>query len=298
MIQKTILEIIEEEGTIFQNREVFSLDYIPENYKFRDVQLKRMAVYSKDIKEGKAPTNLLLTGTYGTGKTTTLKKFFELIEKKYPYVKTAHVNCGIHRTEYIVLTKIYKELFGKSHKIDGLSSFSIYEAIIKKIVNDDYILIIALDDYNFLKISNEFNKLLHTMLRAGETSRREYKLKEAPQIGIFIISSQSQNILLNRNIAPVFHPVTINFPNYQLHQIHYILNERAKIGFYEGTVNETIIKEVSKKTYEAGDLRFGIDLLLKIGIIAEQEGSYEIELKHLDKYFKTINKMKKGLKLI
>ena len=50
MQTKTLLDIINEEGTIFRDKEVFTIEFIPENYKFRDHQLKKMAMHSRELK--------------------------------------------------------------------------------------------------------------------------------------------------------------------------------------------------------------------------------------------------------
>lgn len=50
---KTLLDIINEEGTIFRDKEVFTIEYIPESYIFRDHQLKKMAVHCRHLKKDK-----------------------------------------------------------------------------------------------------------------------------------------------------------------------------------------------------------------------------------------------------
>ena len=70
-----LFDIIEEEGTIFKNRDVFDLEYIPDDFEFRDSQLNTMILNSKKIKYCKAPNNMLLKGPNSTGKTSTVKKY-------------------------------------------------------------------------------------------------------------------------------------------------------------------------------------------------------------------------------
>lgn len=54
--------IIEEEGTIFLDDEIFTLEYVPEEYEHRTNQLKSMAIHSKNIKHGLNPKTLSLKG--------------------------------------------------------------------------------------------------------------------------------------------------------------------------------------------------------------------------------------------
>ena len=78
--QKTIFDVIEDEGTIFKDKSVFTTEYIPEIYQYRDHQLDSMAFHSRKVKSGYAPYNMLLKGTNATGKTTTLNAIIKILK--------------------------------------------------------------------------------------------------------------------------------------------------------------------------------------------------------------------------
>ena len=99
MKQKTIFDLIEEEGSIFKNREVFTTEYIPEFYQYRNHQLDTMAFHSRRVEHNRAPYHMLLKGRNATGKTSTLKRYFQLISERFPNVFTVYINCRLHRTE-------------------------------------------------------------------------------------------------------------------------------------------------------------------------------------------------------
>ncbi|WP_225369670.1 Cdc6/Cdc18 family protein [Methanobrevibacter arboriphilus] len=104
--------IIQQEGTLFKQSEVFTLEYLPEILRFREKQLRAMINHSRQLNSGHAPTNMEITGPYGTGKTTAVKKYFELVENKFN-VATAYINCEFDKTENQMLTKIYNKLYKK-----------------------------------------------------------------------------------------------------------------------------------------------------------------------------------------
>lgn len=137
MKAKTLLDIINDENTIFRDKEVFSIEYVPELYQFRNAQLQKMALHSQRLKGGHPPQNLVLIGSFASGKTTAVKKFFELIEEYYSDTICVHVNCQTHTTEYKVFIKIHEKLFCKTIPVGGLSTFSIYQKVMDYIVKND-----------------------------------------------------------------------------------------------------------------------------------------------------------------
>lgn len=122
-------DIINEEGTLFKNSEVFTLEYLPEIIRFRDKQLQAMTTYSKSLNSGYYPVNMEITGLYGTGKTTTVKKYFEIVKKRFDNVITIHLNCQFDVTENQMLTKIYNEIYNKKTS-SGVTDYLLKKKII------------------------------------------------------------------------------------------------------------------------------------------------------------------------
>lgn len=274
MKTKTLLDIINEEGTIFRDKEVFSIEYIPESYIFRDHQLKKMAVHCRHLKKDNKPQNMKLIGPCASGKTTAVKKFFELLEEHYSNAVCVHVNCQTHTTEYKVFIKIHEKLFGQSMPVGGLSTFSIYSKVMEYVIKENKILIVALDDYDFIKTSKDLNRTLYTLLRAHENY-------PGAKVSVFTITSNLQKIILDQNVATVFYPIDVEFPSYNLEEMYSILKERCRIGFYKDVITDEIIQEVAQKSYEIGDIRYGLKLLTEIGEKAEKTGSKTIQKEHL-----------------
>lgn len=266
MRAKTLLDIISEEGTIFRDKEVFTIEFIPENYKFRDHQLKKMAIHSRHLKQNNRPQNMTLIGPCASGKTTAVKKFFEVLEEHYTNAYCVHVNCQTHPTEYKVFIKIHERLFGQTVSVGGLSTFSIYDKVMNHLRKEDKVLIVALDDFDFLKTSKELNRTLYTLLRAHETY-------DSVKIAVFTISSHMRKFVIDPNVSTVFNPIPVEFPAYSLDEMNNILSERCRIGFYKDVISDEIIQEVAQKSYEVGDIRYGLKLLIEIGEKAEQQGS-------------------------
>ena len=76
-----IEDILMFDETVFQNINAFNPDYMPANYNFRDSQMEGMAMSIRPAMRGGRPTNSVVLGSCATGKTTAVKKVFELVER-------------------------------------------------------------------------------------------------------------------------------------------------------------------------------------------------------------------------
>ena len=268
-MQKTLFDIIEEESTIFRDREVFQNNYMPEILKYRTQQIETMVFYSRKIKRGYAPSNMEIKGLNATGKTSTVTKYIQLIEEACPNVISLIINCQMHRTEYTILSEIYKKIFKKKTQTNTLNTINIYDEIMTYLTKHKKVLIVALDDYDAIKNNNELNKVLYTLLRAHETYHEV-------KISIITITKPQKHIILNLNISTIFLPMNIYFPTYTRSQIKDILKQRIELGFYPGVVSEDYLEKLTDSTYNSGNIREGIKKLLDDGEKAEYYGGTKI----------------------
>jgi len=268
--QRQFEEVMGETRAIFKNREVFTMDYLPEIYKYRDQQLKKMVAFSKNIKEGLAPHHMILTGSFATGKTSATKKFFQLLEENFnDTVQCVHINCQFDKTEHNVLSEIYSKISSAKKSYDKHSSSKVFDKIMEELMLQDKILIIALDDYNLIQTNEELNSLLYKLLRAHE----KY---DNIKISVFLISNNEEFFAFNPTISTVFDPISIYFDPYTHSQTYDILKQRCQAGFIKGAINKEVLMKVTDYTRDQGDLRDGIHMLAHAGEKAEIHGYNEI----------------------
>jgi cell division control protein 6 len=271
-----IEDILLHDETIFRNINAFNPDYMPENYNFRDTQMEAMAISIRPaLKEGR-PVNSVILGACATGKTTAIKKVFEMVEKTSDKIYCCYVNCQLHTTRFGIFSQIHKKIFGHQPPETGVPFSRIYEKIMKKLSDDNKALLVAFDDVDYLFQNQNANKIFYDILRAYE---------EFPGVrsGVFAILSDFEfRFALDKNVNTVFIPHEVVFQPYSRPEILSILTDRAKSGFYEGVISDDILEEITDATLDSGDLRVGIDLLRVCGNIAEANASRTIEQDHLD----------------
>nr|WP_143743935.1 ORC1-type DNA replication protein [Methanobrevibacter olleyae] len=271
-----IEDILMFDETLFLNINAFNPDYMPDNFNFRDSQMEGMAMCIRPAIQGGRPTNSVIMGSCATGKTTAIKKVFELVENISDKVVCCYINCQLHTTRFGIFSQIHKKLFGHQPPETGVPFSRVYEKVMKYLGEENKALVVAFDDVNYLFQSQNANKVFYDILRA-------YEEFEGVRTGIFAILSDLEfRYALDKNVNTVFIPQDITFQPYTYSEIFDILSDRAKAGFFPSVISDEIVEEIANHTIEVGDLRVGIDLLRVCGNIAEANASRTIELEHVE----------------
>lgn len=271
-----IEDILMFDESLFQDINAFDPDYMPPNYNFRDTQMEAMAMAIRPALRGGQPSNAIILGSPATGKTTAIRKVFELVEKTTEKVVCVYINCQIHTTRFGIFSQIFKKLFGHLPPETGVPFSRIYTQIMQELQKKEKSLVVAFDDINYLFQTNHANKVVYDILRAYE----EYP---GVRTSIFAILSDLEfKYAFDKNVNTVFIPQEIMFPLYEYSEIEAILSDRVKAGFFPGVMSGDILEQIAMYTMENGDLRVGINLLKSCGNIAEASASREITQEHFD----------------
>lgn len=270
-------EILLWDETIFKDREVLEFDHLPEHFAHRESQMESLKFCVRPAFQGGRPVNALCLGPPGTGKTTAVFKLFGEIEAHSSKVVPVHVNCQMDHTRHAIFLRIYSKLLGHSPPTSGVSFKRVLERIAKTMAEDDLVLVVALDDVNYLFPEKEVDRVLYTLLRAHETF-------PGFRAGVIaILSEPALNYVFDPRVVSVFQAEEVSFPLYSIEEIRDILERRVQRGFYPGVVSTEIIEKVSDLTERAGDLRVGIDLLKRAGMEAERRASRTIAEEDVDR---------------
>ena len=272
-----IEDILMYDESLFQDINAFDPDYFPPSFNFRDTQMEAMAMAIRPAMKGGQPSNATVMGSPATGKTTAMKKVFELVERNTERVVCVYINCQLHTTRFGIFSQIYKKIFGHTPPETGVPFSRIYDQIMRDLQKNQKALVIALDDVNYLVQSKNANKVMYDLLRAYE----EYP---GVKTSVFaIVSDLEFKYSFDKNVNTVFIPQEIIFPLYTYSEIEAILRERVKAGFFPNVMPDDILEQIAMYTFEKGDLRVGINLLRSCGNIAEANASREITQEHFDK---------------
>jgi archaeal cell division control protein 6 len=282
--------------TLFRDPEVLEIDYVPEQFEFRDAQMRELAFQIRPGLRGGRPLNTICKGLPGTGKTTSVRKLFTEIEESTKKLVPVYINCQIDNTKFAIISQIYRKLVGHLPPSSGTSFKQVFDAVARILIKEEIVLVVALDDANYLLYENEINKVLYTLLRSHESY-------EGTRIGVIVIVSDLDVDLsraVDARVASVFRPAEIYFPPYGDTEIHEIMKVRAMQGLFQGVLSEEMLDLVVEQTLKSGDLRVGIDLLKRATLNAEHAarrsivkedicGAYEVsKYLHLSYTIKTL----------
>ncbi|KQC15351.1 MAG: ORC1-type DNA replication protein [Methanothrix sp.] len=272
-------EMLLWDETIFKDREVLEFDHLPEHFAHREPQMESLKFCVKPVFAGGRPVNALCLGPPGTGKTTAVVKLFTEIEAHSTKVIPVHVNCQIDHTRHAIFLRIYSKLLGHSPPTSGVSFKRVLERIAKAMTTENRVIVVALDDVNYLFPEREVDRVLYTLLRAHETF-------PGFRAGVIaILSEPALSYIFDPRVGSVFQAEEVSFPLYSIEEIRDILGRRVHLGFYPGVVSGEIIDLVSDLTERAGDLRVGIDLLKRAGMEAERRASRIISKEDVDRAY-------------
>ena len=126
-----IEDILMYDESLFQDINAFDPDYMPPNYNFRDTQMEAMAMSIRPAMRGGQPSNAVVLGSPATGKTTAIRKVFELVEKNTEKVVCVYINCQIHTTRFGIFSQVYKKIFGHIPPETGIPFSRIYDQIMQ-----------------------------------------------------------------------------------------------------------------------------------------------------------------------
>lgn len=252
--------------TLFRDPEVFEYDYVPEQFQFRENQMRELAFQIRPGMRGGRPLNSICKGLPGTGKTTSVRKLFSEISDATKKLVPVYVNCQIDNTKFAIFSQIYRKLTGHLPPASGTSFKQLFDAIARILLKEEIVLLVALDDANYLLYENEINKVLYTLLRAHEAY-------EGVRIGVIVIISDLDVDLakaVDARVTSVFRPTEIYFPPYEQAEIREIIHERVVQGLFPGVLSDEMLSLVVEQTQGSGDLRVGIDLLKRATMSAER----------------------------
>jgi len=161
-----------EAPSIFKkDRDVLRPSYIPEKLLHRDEQINQIASVLATALRGERPSNVLIFGKTGTGKTATAKYLGKEIQKvansensKFKDVVYVYVNCEVVDTQYGVLQNLGNRFikdFNDRIPPTGWSTERVYNILWEKIDETPRVVVVVLDEIDKFVYKSGDDTLYH-----------------------------------------------------------------------------------------------------------------------------------------
>ncbi len=279
-----MLDAAESGKLIIKNREILHFTYIPNIIFHRDSEQEQVTQSLFPILKQSRPSNLLVYGKPGTGKTLVVKKVLskiqERVEKSNFPIKLVYANSKNETTLYGLLVSIGRQL-GLNEKelpTTGLAISEVFKRLLNKIREEKLNAIFVIDEIDYLAqlIAKTGKDILYQLTRANE----QLEVGSLTMVGI------SNDLTFKEKLDPrvisSLGEEEIVFTNYNVEQIKKILKERINESFIENAVQEPALNLCAALAGgEHGDARRAIDLLRVAGELAERQQSNHVTIEHV-----------------
>jgi cell division control protein 6 len=269
---------------IFQrNREILRPSYIPDELPHRKEQINQLASILVTALRGDRPSNVLIFGKTGTGKTASVKYLGKEIQKadsQFNRVTYLYMNCEVVDTQYGVLQNIGNMFIGDFNEripFTGWSTERVYNILREKIDESNRVVILVLDEIDKLVYKSGDDVLYHL-------SRINDDLQRAKVSLIGISNDLKFTEFLDPRVKSRLGEEKMVFPPYNAEQLRDILNQRSELAFFAGVVDPGVAPLCSAlAAQEHGDARRALDLLRVAAEIAERNGDDKVTEAHVYK---------------
>ena len=283
------------DSIIFKDRKKLSPRYLPKEIPHREKQIDLLVRTFLDIKDepDKFPLTVIqIIGPAGIGKTSTVMKFSDILEKELKKnkinIKIVYINLKLQGGNKYAIYKYLLSCVAPELPAQGLSAEEMLRQMLDYLITNNIYSIIILDEIDYLiKISKEIG-IIYDLTRLNEFDpSKKCNVKGV----IFIARSTEFYEKLDEAELSSMGRAYIEFPNYTIEEVSDILMRRSKDAFQDNVIGTDIIDWIAKIVVSPivnGDIRYALDLLSYAGNLAESEGREKVMLDHVKKINKQI----------
>lgn len=274
---------------IFKDREVLRHSHIPHTLPHRKEQIDAIASILAPAIRNETPSNILIYGKTGTGKTASVRYVGHELENACREMgkvcNVIHLNCELIDTQYRVLAQIANELENIDSKpsdkprssipMTGWPTDQVYSELKNLVETISGVDVIVLDEIDKL-VKKSGDETLYNLTRFNS------ELRNAKISMIGISNDLRFTNFLDPRVLSSLSEEELVFPPYNAPQLCDILKQRAEAAFMDKALDDGVIPLCAAlAAQEHGDARRALDLLRISGELAERENAQVVTETHV-----------------
>ena len=274
-------QYMQKRNVIVKNKKILQSSYTPENLPHRMDKIKEIVEIIAPALNKDKPSNILIFGKTGTGKTAVMNfvgKELRKADEEQQNCCFIYVNCEVVDTTYGILYNISNQIITDPSKripFTGWSLDKILAELTDYIDKQDKVFIIVLDeiDRSFQKNGDDIFYYLTTINEVLQNSKVSI---------VGITNNANFTELLGQRVKSRLGEEKIIFPPYNVEQLQDILYARARDALDEGVLDDDVIPYCAAlSAQEMGDARRALDLLRMAADFAERNGDSKVTGAHV-----------------
>ncbi len=256
--------------------------YVPPRLPHREQQIRQVSEVLAPSLRGDVPSNLLIYGKIGTGKTAVVAQVRQDIQRRAESTAPltfVTVNCGNIDTAYSLLQTV-GNTFAKSETDripTGWSLDRVQAAMRRLLEGRGGTILLVLDEIDRL-VARSGDNVLYTL------SQINTELEGARLVLVGISNDLKFTNHLDARVRSRLNEEKILFPPYDAVQLQDILRDRAREAFREGVIDPGVVERCAAyAALENGDARRALALLRLSAEMAERDHAKRITPDHVVK---------------
>jgi len=276
-------EILLSKSDLFRgSREVLRDSHVPSRLPHREEQIRQVAEVLAPALRGDLPSNLLIYGKIGTGKTAVVAAVRQDMQRRTEAEKSVSfvtVNCGNIDTAYSLLQTIGNSYArSEAERIPTGWSLDRVQAGMRRLMDTSGgTILLVLDEIDRL-VARSGDSVLYTL------SQLNTELESSRLVIVGISNDLKFTNHLDARVRSRLNEEKILFPPYDALQLQDILRERSREAFKDGVIDPGVVERCAAyAALENGDARRALALLRLAAEMAERDKAKRITPDHVVK---------------
>lgn len=295
---ENVFEQFLNDKSVFKSRGALDPAFMPGTLMHREAQVQQMASTLAPALKGHRPSNILLLGNTGTGKTMVARHIGEQLismqsktgEQNLNFI---YINCQMIDTNYGILYEMSKHFFTQEETKSGIgppptgwSLDRVYQALSSRVRGSGKVAVVVLDEIDKF-VAKSGDDALYTLVKMNEdeSGPQSEPCENKSRVAIIGISNDLKfTEMLDTRVKSRLSDEKLVFSPYNAQQLVDILQQRAQAAFVPGAVPESTIKLCAAiEAHDRGDARRAIDLLRVAGEVADRDRDAEVSDRHVQR---------------